>query len=130
MVLEAWCEVVAEQGAWEEAPKLVTEARRHAEEAELLALPHYADRLEGLAAAAAGDSTLAARSLSRALGGFDALEARWEAARTALALGETLARAGEPEAARHRVAEAVSVFSGLRSLRELRAAEELARRLG
>jgi hypothetical protein len=130
IVLEARCEVLAEEGAWSEAPAVVAAARDHAEQAELLALPAHADRLEGLAALAAGDARGAVRSLSRASDAFTELEAGWEAARTALALAEALARAPQKEAARERLSGARAVLERLRSVRELERAAELAERLG
>ena len=59
--LEAWCDVVCEEEAWDELGEAVTESRLHAEEAALLGLPFYADRAEGRAALAAGDARSAGR---------------------------------------------------------------------
>jgi len=129
-VLEARCEVLAGQGAWEQARGVVAEARRHANEAELLALPWYADRLEGLAALARGHVGQAVDSLARALAGFKALEAGWEAARSALALAEALTGSGSTGPARQALAEALPTLERLRSVHELARAQELAGRLG
>jgi class 3 adenylate cyclase/tetratricopeptide (TPR) repeat protein len=125
VVLEARCDVVAELAAWEEAADLVRESRDHADAAGLLALPSFADRLEGRAALASGDLALAVSSLSRAGRGFDGLGARWEAACTSLSLGEALVQAGEPTRARQELESAVDVFRELRSDRELRRARDL-----
>ncbi len=128
-LLEAWCEIIAEQGAWNEAPAILEEARRQAEVGGLLALPWYADRLEGLAALADDDVEQSISRLSRSLEGFGGLSARWEAARTALDLAEALSTAGRSDAARDRLGEAVPVFERLHSVRERTAAQDLAGRI-
>jgi Flp pilus assembly protein TadD len=127
--LEAWCEIIAEQGAWNETPAILEEARRQAEVGGLLALPCYAYRLEGLAALADDDVEQSISRLSRALEGFGGLSARWEAARTALDLAEALSTAGRSDAARDRLREAVPVFERLHSVRERAAAQDLAGRI-
>ncbi|HEU4865331.1 MAG TPA: adenylate/guanylate cyclase domain-containing protein [Actinomycetota bacterium] len=130
IVLEARCELLVEQAAWDQAETLVDAARDHAEEAELLALPCFADRLEGLATFAAGDQGRAAALLERAAAGFAELEAGWEAARTELALAEVLAGATEQDRARDLLSRARPALERLRSVRELARAEDLAERLG
>jgi class 3 adenylate cyclase/tetratricopeptide (TPR) repeat protein len=130
VVLEAHCDVLAEMAAWDEAADLLQESREHAEAAGLLALPLFADRLEGGVALAAGDPASAVPSLRRAADGFAGAGARWEAALTRLSLGEALARAGERIAAQREVDVAVEVFRELRSMRELRQAQDLLGRLG
>jgi hypothetical protein len=130
IVLEARCEIVAQQEAWDEVPAVVHSSRIHAEEAELLALPCFADRLEGLAARAADEREEAEGLLARALLGFTRLEAGWESARTALVLAEVLSVGGHSERARERLAEARPVLERLRSVREVSRAEDLAERLG
>ena len=130
-VLEARCEILAQQEAWDEVPGVVHASRAHAEEAELLALPCFADRLEGLAAArAGGDRARAGELLGRALAGFTDLGAEWEAARTALALAEVFADDGRDDDARQLIAGARPVLDRLRSVRESSLAESLAGRLG
>lgn len=52
LTLEAWAELIAAQGSWDEAPPIVAAARDWAEKSQLLALPGFADRLEGRAALA------------------------------------------------------------------------------
>ncbi len=128
-VLEARCDVLGEQQAWDQAPALVVEARAHAEETGLLALPGYADRLEGRAKLAGGDADGAAVALSRAVTRFDELEAGWETAVTRLDLAEAMAQAGRTDDARTTVERAVPVLDRLRSLRELVRASELLERL-
>ena len=110
-------------------PGVVDASRAHAEEAELLALPCFADRLEGLAARAWDDRAHASELLARALGGFTELGAGWEAARTALALAEVLADDGREEAAWELLAGARPVLDRLRSERESSLAQDLAERL-
>ncbi len=127
--LEAWCELVAEQGAWGEAPRLVEESRRHAAWAGVPPLAVFADRLEGRAALAAGDAASGARLLGLAAEGFAGLEADWETAVTWLELATAEAVAGHAERARALVGRAVPTLDGLRSIRELLRAAELLERL-
>ena len=126
LALEATCDVVAAQGAWDDVPDLLAEARAHARECGLVALLCYADRLEGRAALAGGDATSAIGALERARRGFAELEARWEEACTALALAEALSAAGRREEARACLPRAVEVFERVGSRRELAVARELA----
>jgi DNA-binding SARP family transcriptional activator len=86
--LEARCEIAAGRERWDEAPELVAAAREEASVGEQLSLPLYADRLEGLAAAAAGDTPKAAELLGRSADGFAAIGARWEEARSRRMLAE------------------------------------------
>jgi tetratricopeptide (TPR) repeat protein len=127
--LEAWCDVVCEEEAWDELREVVTESRRHADEAALLALPYYADRAEGRAALAAGDARSAIELLSTSAAGFSELGAEWESARARLYLSESLALAGEPAAARRRLSETIPVFDRLRSIAETARAAGLLSRL-
>ena len=115
---------------WDEAREVLETSRLHAEEAGLLALPCFADRLEGLAVRAADDRVRAQELLSSALRGFTDLGARWEAARTQLVLAEVDAEAGHNESARELVSLAQPVLERLRSARELARAEDLTERLG
>jgi class 3 adenylate cyclase len=130
IVLEARCDLVAERHAWDEARDVLETSRQHAEEAGLLALPCFADRLEGLAVRAADDRDRARELLSSALRGFTNLGAAWEAARTQVVLAEVHADAGNTESARELVSGAQSVLEGLRSARELARAEDLTERVG
>jgi class 3 adenylate cyclase/tetratricopeptide (TPR) repeat protein len=124
--LEALCDVIAEQGAWTEAPAVVAEARQHAEEAGLLALPLYADRLEGRMAMTRGESDRAIPLLERALKGFEGVEAKWEEARTGVLLADALIHSGRPEAATSHVRISLAVFEELGSVREVEEARRLA----
>jgi tetratricopeptide (TPR) repeat protein len=123
--LEARCTLIAEQGAWDEVGDVVAEARRHAQTAQLLALPLHADRLEGRALLAAGDADAALPLLERALEGFAALSAVWEVALTELSLGEALAASDRDEEAARVIARAAEVFERLRVPRELEEARAL-----
>ncbi|TML64185.1 MAG: hypothetical protein E6G17_03320 [Actinobacteria bacterium] len=126
LALEAACDIVAAQGAWDDTPDLLAEARAHAAESELVALPCYADRLEGRAALASGDAVSAVGALERARDGFAGLEARWEEACTVLALAEALSAAGRRDEASACLPRAVELFERVGSRRELAAARELA----
>jgi tetratricopeptide (TPR) repeat protein len=128
-MLEARCELVAEQGSWEEAQEVASMARSHAAETGLLALPAFADRLEGRAALAEGDARRSLELLTKARTTFVRLEARWEAACTDLSLAEAKMAAGDADGAGALVREAVDVFEPLRSGRELQQAGELLARL-
>jgi class 3 adenylate cyclase len=125
-VLEARCDILAEEGAWDDVPQLVAEARGHAEEAGLEALYTYADRLEGGRAIAEGDLDRAIPLLTGARDGFVRLEARWEEARARLALAEALSVTRDLEGARKELSVASAVFEELSSGRELAAARVLA----
>ena len=124
-VLEGECDVVAIAGDWDRAPGVVATARAWAEEAELIALPFYADRLEGRAAFAGGDASRGVELLQRAASGFDSLSARWDTAWTELFLGEALIATGDRERARSVLDHARVVFDELGSVREQARALEL-----
>jgi len=118
-LLEALCEVLEEGGLWGEVGSVAEMARSWAEEAGLVALPFFADRLEGRAALAEGDADRAVALLARAGEGFGQLGAPWDQARAHLYLGEALAAKGDIETARKRLAGALSEFERLGSVREL-----------
>jgi hypothetical protein len=126
--LEARCELVAAGGSWDEAAGVASDARAHAAECGLLALPFFADRLEGRAALAAGNPGRSIAPLEAASAGFDSIEARWERARTDLDLAEAGLALGAA-AATARLDAAVRTFEELRSVRELARARELMERL-
>jgi hypothetical protein len=119
--LEVLCELAAAGERWDEADALVAAAREEAEVGELLALPLFADRLEGRAAAASGDVARAAELLRRSADGFAALEARWEEAWSRLLLGETLLRT-DSSGAEQELRAALPVFEQLGSVAEVKRA--------
>jgi len=124
-VLEAWCEVISEDGSWGEAAEVADRAGRHAGWAGLPPLALYATRLEGRAAAAWGDSPRAVERLTAAMIGFEELEAVWEAAVSRLDVAEVLVASGEGDAGHDLTEEAAAVFARLGSTRELGRAERL-----
>ena len=115
--LAARCELAGEEGAWDEAEGLVKRAREHADASGLLALPAYADRLEGRAALARGDEETGITALRRSAETFAALTARWEWACSVL----DLAAVGVVDA----LPEAQRVLERAGSVRELERAAAL-----
>jgi hypothetical protein len=124
-ILEAWCEVIAEEEAWGGAIEVADRAERYAAWAGVPPLDLYAARLKGRASAASGEPIRALELLTTALEGFVEIEAVWEAAVTRLDLARVLITMGEDERARSMAWEAVSVFEQLRSVRELSRARDL-----
>jgi hypothetical protein len=124
-ILEAWCEVVSEEGSWAEAAELAERAARHAERAGEPPLALYAMRLDGRAAAALGASERAAELLGSAADAFAGLEAVWEAAATRLELARVLVDLGHGDRATAIARDTVPVFERIRSVRELSAALDL-----
>jgi class 3 adenylate cyclase len=120
---------LAWEEAWDDVPGFLSECRAHAERAELVALPAFADRLEGRAAWTAGDHDRAAELLARSGAVFRELEARWEAALADLWLAEALVER-DPQAAGARLADAQAMFEEVSSLPEIGEARRLAARLG
>jgi tetratricopeptide (TPR) repeat protein len=128
-VLEALCDLLAVQGAWDEARETLAEAREHADLAGLLALPAYADRLEGRLWVAEGDFPRALELLDRARSVLSSLGAAWEAACTGLDLAATLAGVDDRDGAREQLSAAVPTLKRLRSADELAEAERLRNQL-
>jgi class 3 adenylate cyclase len=124
-VLEAWCEVISEQGSWDEAGEVGDRAARHAGWAGLPPLGLYATRLEGRRAAADDDARRAADLLTTAMNGFEELEASWEAAVTGLDLAEALIAIGESDRGHSLAKGSASVFERVGSVRELGRSEGL-----
>jgi class 3 adenylate cyclase len=110
-LVEALCEVVGEQQDWDTAPTILARAREEAAEGELLALPCFADRLEGRMN---GDPELLRRSAE----GFASLGAPWEEAWSRLLLAELTGDADE-------AGRASPVFEQLGSVQELERAKKL-----
>lgn len=93
-MFEGRCEFVAAARTWDEVPALTEEARAYSAASEALPPSIYADRLEGRAALAAGDSEAAVQALTRAVEGFDRLRTPYDAARTSVDLAEALIASG------------------------------------
>jgi class 3 adenylate cyclase len=125
LVLEAKCDVVAEEGAWDDVAAIVAASRAHAQEAELLALPSFASRLEGRASVSAGRVEEGEALLRSASDGFARLGARWEKACTDVHLARALAMRGKTEMSRSLLSGATEVLRRLNSTEELALAEEL-----
>jgi hypothetical protein len=122
MNCEALCEVLATEGAWDEAASTVATARAIAEQSGSLSLPFFADRLEGRVATVGGEDKQAAMLLRRSADGFAGLGAIWEEAWSRLLLAEV---AHDPAEA----AAALAVFERLGSVDEVeRAQSQLAAR--
>ncbi len=128
-VLEAWCEVISEQGAWAEANDVADRAGRHAGWAEVPPLALYATRLEARAAVAAGDVERGTSLLRSSAEGFAGLGAAWEEAITNLELATALTDLGADEQARMMLRDAVTVFDRLGSARELARANDTLERM-
>ena len=116
------CDIVASNEVWGRAAEVTSRARAWAAEARLRALPIHADRLEGRAAFAAGDTAKAITLLSSAHEAFGAIGARWDQALSAMWLGEARGDEG-----RDLIEAALVVFSELGSVREIERARSLLR---
>jgi class 3 adenylate cyclase/tetratricopeptide (TPR) repeat protein len=113
MFLEGRMELVAAKHDWDATPPSIAEARAHATEAGLLALPMFADRLEGLAVMADGDADQAAELLGRSRDGLAGLDAVFDAALTELDLAIALAHSGKNAEARTTLEAAITTFERL-----------------
>ncbi len=128
LTFEAWAELIAAEGAWDEAPAIVAAAREWADRTGLLVLPAFADRLEGQAALAAGDTAAGLDGLRRARATFDRVEAAWDRARTEFVLAEALIEAGRKDEAAEVAAAALATVSGLEAPLEIARAADLVER--
>jgi hypothetical protein len=122
---EALCEIAAAEEDWTAAPEVLASARRRAELSEVVALPLFADRLEGRLVAAEGDLTNAARLLQRSAEGFAGLGASWEEAWSRQLLAGVLVQLSDEEGARGELDAARAVFERLGSVEELERATSL-----
>jgi class 3 adenylate cyclase/tetratricopeptide (TPR) repeat protein len=111
LTLEAWAEVIAADGTWDEAPAIAAQARSWATQTGLLALPAFADRLEGRAFIAGGELDRGLELLQRARDTQRGLEAVWDRAQTELAIAEALAAAGRSDDAAEAAGSALTTFS-------------------
>ncbi|HEY7738105.1 MAG TPA: AAA family ATPase [Candidatus Limnocylindria bacterium] len=125
LTYEAWADLIAAEGAWHEAPRIVDEARAWADKTGLKFLPAIADRLEGLAAVGTGLPDRGITSLERARATFVELEASWERARTELALSSAQLARGDRAAAAEAAQAALATFAELGASSERAAAEAL-----
>jgi hypothetical protein len=128
LTFEAWAEVIAADGTWDEAAAIVSRARAWAAQTQLVALPAIADRLEGQAAIAAGDLERGLGLLRGAIATQRQLDAAWDRARTELILAEALAAHGRPGEAAEVAGSALETLSSLLAPLETSRAGELARR--
>ena len=106
-------ELAAARHDWDVAPPLIAEARAHADEGGLLALPMFADRLEGLAAMADGAAIHAAELFGRARDGLVQLDAAFDAAMIEIDLAGALTRTGRSEEAETALHSAIATFERL-----------------
>jgi class 3 adenylate cyclase len=124
-ILEAWCEVISEEGAWDEAAAVAERTAHHAAYSGEPPLALYATRLEGRAATAGREPERGAELLGAAADAFADLDAEWEAAVTRLDLARALATLGRDELAVATAEGVVPVFERLGSVRELSSARDL-----
>jgi len=124
--LEAWADLVAAEGAWNEAGDVVAEAREWASRTGLLFLPAVADRLDGQAALGAGESGRAVELLERARATFSNLETPWERARTELSLAQAYRGSGRRAETAKTAQAALDTFTALRAPVEIEQATTLA----
>jgi class 3 adenylate cyclase len=122
---EAWAALIAAEGSWDEAPPIVAGARAWASQTGLLALPAFADRLEGQAALATGDVELGLDRLRRSRATSAHLEAAWDCARTELILASALLDADERREAANVLTSALSTLTRLDAPVETARAREL-----
>jgi class 3 adenylate cyclase len=113
LTLEAWADLIAAEGTWDEAAALVAEARAWAARTGLRFLPGIADRLEGQTALATGDHQAAVRLLEAARDTFTRLEVPWERARTELSLAQAYLAEGDGPGAATAARSALETFGGL-----------------
>lgn len=123
--LEAYCDVAPVLQDWDEVQRIVPLARREVQRGGLKALSSYLDRLEGRAAAAAGDHERATELLRSAYQTFGELGAPWEKAVTGLYLAESLLGSESNNEGSMIVSAARDVFARLASVAEMERAEEL-----
>ena len=113
LTLEAWADLIAAEGAWDEASAIVAEARDWAGRTGLRFLPGVADRLAGQAALAGGEHERGLVLLEQARDTFTKLEVPWERARTELSLAEAYLGAGSRTEAATAARAALETFTAL-----------------
>jgi hypothetical protein len=112
-VLEARCELVRAEGAWETVPSVLAESRELAATGGLLILGLFADRLEGHALLQTGDPTHALDLLLGARERFAAHHAPYERARTEMLLADAFRALGRADEATAVAEEAQREFERL-----------------
>jgi len=127
---EVDCDLVAEAGDWQRVAEVVGRARDLSLRGGLLALPAYADRLEGRAALAAGDPARALERLEAARQRFAEIGARWERAFTELRMAEAQISVDDAVSARSSLGATLPLLEELSSLREIDQSRALLDRLG
>jgi class 3 adenylate cyclase len=130
LTLEGWADLIAAEGSWNEAAAIVSEARNWSDRTGLRFLPLVADRLEGQAALAAGETDRATRLLETARDGFTRLEVPWERARTELSLAEAYVANGNGAEAATAARAALETFSALGAPAEIERAAALVAEAG
>jgi hypothetical protein len=125
---EAWAALIAAEGSWDQVPPIVADARAWADKTGLLALPAFADRLEGQAALAAGDVERGLDLLRRSRATSARLEAAWDRARTELILAAALLEADERREAADVLHAALSTLTSLQAPVETDFARDLVAR--
>jgi tetratricopeptide (TPR) repeat protein len=129
VVVEATCDLAAMEGDWDRVPPILQSAKVATEAGDLLALPAFADRLEGRWRLATGDADEAARLLERSRSRFHRIQARWEIACTELDLAAALLETGDATTVVPLVEDAATVFEELSARQELASARELLSRV-
>ena len=125
---EAWAELLAAEGAWDEAPRIMAESREWAAHGGLLALPAFADRLEGRMLVATGDPERGVVLLRAARDTLAGLEAAWDRALTELDLADALLVLGRGAEATEAAAAALATIDPLDAPQELERARQLLQR--
>jgi len=125
LTLEAWADVIAQEGTWSEAASIVGQAREWSAQTGLLALPAFADRLEGQALLASGATDRGLATLEQARQTFSGLGAAWERARTELTIAEALVAAGRVAEGANMADPALATFSSLPAPVEIERARSL-----
>ena len=130
LTFEAWANLIAAEGAWDEAAAIVAGARDWAGRTGLLFLPGVADRLEGQAALAAGEHERATRLLEAARDAFTRLEVPWERARTEVSLAGAYLLSGNRTLAATAARAALETFRALGAPIEIEHAAALVAQAG
>ena len=124
-VLLVECELIGEERDWQRIPGVLEDARTASATGQLLALPAFADRLQGRWHLAEGRPEQAAPLLQQAREVFERIEAKWEVASTDLDLARVFVETGDSARARDLLESTTAVFEALSSRRELAAARDM-----